>query len=229
MTETGDPEPRLLSDRWLLLLILIFAGATIWNSRALIFKPPEGYARFSDYGLTFLYPDDLNLWRVPINDDGSVIIDGSGTISEQSGNVGWNSGNIDFDRGDREGYYQETTVIWVTKDAEPEPTEILDLYYTMVEVTARVRGRTVEMVKGSTASLMHKGHQATYQYLNYTSLDPGETEPWPIYGIVGGFYCDRTERAIAIYYLDIFDFDPVYNADEILNSLRFYLGSIKCH
>jgi hypothetical protein len=227
MTETGDTEPRLLKDRWLILIILLIAGASIWNSRALIFKPPKGYARFSDYGLSFLYPDDLNLWRVPINNDGSVINDGSGTISEQSGNVGWNSGNIDFDRGDREGYYQEATVMWVTKDAEPE--EILDLFYTMVEVTARLRSRNVDMVKGSMASLTHRGHQATYQHLNYTSLESGETEPTTVYGMVGGFYCDKTERSIAIYYLDIFGFDTVYNEDEIHSSFRFYLDSIKCH
>jgi len=229
MTDSENTKSWYMKDRWLILIILIFVGVALWNSRTLIFRPPDGYAKFSDYGLSFLYPDDLNLWQVPINDDGSVDLDGSKIISEQSGNVGWNSGNVDFDRGDREGYYQESAVIWVTKETEPESEEILDLFYTMVEVTNRVRNRTVEMVKGSTASFTHKGHQATYQFFNSTKLNLGVTEPMTNYGIVGGFYCDRTERAVAIYYLDIFDTEPVYNMKEILNSFRLYIDSIECH
>jgi len=229
MTDTENAKSWYMKDRWLIFIILILVGVTLWNSRDLFFRPPEGYAKFSDYGLSFLYPDDLNLWQVPINDDGSVVLDGSMSVSERSGNVGWNSGNIDFDRGDREGYCQESTVMWVTKETEPGPEDILDLYYTMREVTNRVRGRTSEMVKGSTASFTHRGHQATYQFFNYTIPNPGATESTTIYGIVGGFYCDKTERAVAIYYLDIFDTEPVYNMEEILSSFQFNIGSIKCH
>jgi hypothetical protein len=93
MVEKSDAESWVLGDRWLIIIVLIIAGVTIWNSRSSLFPPPEGYARFSDYGMSFLYPEDLNLWQVAVDDDLNVVLDDSRQISEDWGCVGWNSGN----------------------------------------------------------------------------------------------------------------------------------------
>lgn len=195
MAEKRDVKSWVLGDRWLIIIVLIVAGVTIWNSRSSLFPPPEGYARFSGYGVSFLYSDDLNLWQVAINDDGSVVRDGSRNISEDWGDVGWNSGNVDFERPGREGYFQEFSVMWVAMDGPPEHDEALNLFYTMIVVNAQILNRELYMTRGPPGFLDHRGHQVKYEFFNYTQLESGESEPVIIYGVVGGFYCERSGRA----------------------------------
>jgi hypothetical protein len=229
MVEKNDTESWVLGDRWLIIIVLIIAGVTIWNSRSSLFPPPEGYARFSDYGMSFLYPEDLNLWQVAVDDDLNVVLDDSRQISEDWGCVGWNSGNVDFERPGREGYFQEFNVIWLAMNPPSEHEKVTDLFFTALEANFRVRNREYNMTRGSTGFLNLRDHNVKHEFFNYTYLGAGEDDPVIVYGIVGVFYCERSGRAVTLYYIDIFDFDPVYDEEMIFSTFKFYLDSIRCH
>jgi hypothetical protein len=141
---TGDATSIFDDNRFLIIGLIIVLSITVWNSRNSIYPPPKGYARFSDYGLSFLYPDDLNMWQVALNDDGSVVLDESRTVSENWGDIGWNSGNVDHERPGREGYFQEFSVMWLATNA-PELGYELNLYYTMQRVTNQIRNREINI------------------------------------------------------------------------------------
>jgi hypothetical protein len=57
----------------------------------------------------------------------------------------------------------------------------------------------------------------------------GETDIVTVYGIVGGFFCEKSGRAIELYYLDIFDHEPEYDEKTLFSSFKFYLKSLICH
>lgn len=49
-----------------------------------------------------------------------------------------------------------------------------------------------------------------------------------MYDVVGAFYCPQSGRAMELYYLDIYDFDPVYDKESLFDSFRLYLVSVRC-
>ncbi len=229
MISSDDSRSSILGDRWIIIAVLIITGITLWNSRSTLFPPPRGYARYSDYGVSILYPDDLNLWQVPVDDAFNVVIDGPWVMSEERGCVGWNSGNVDFERPGREGYFQEANVIWLAMDPPPEPDEVLNLFYTAFEANMQTRNREYNLTKGSMGFLDQRGHGAKYEYFNYSYFEVGEDNSIVVYGVIGAFYCEKTGRAFATYYVEIFDFDPVYDEETLLSTFKFYLDSLRCH
>lgn len=229
MTSSDDSRSRIIGDRWLIIVVFTVTGLILWNSKSSLFPPPRGYARYSDHGVSFLYPDDLNPWQVPVNDAFNVVTDGSWEISEERGCVGWNSGNVDQERPGREGYFQEANVIWLAMDPPSEPDEMLNLFYTAFETNMQTRSRKYNLTKGSTGFLDHRDHRVKYQFFNYTYLELGEDNPVFVYSVIGSFYCEETGRALTYYYMEIFDFDPVYDRESLFDTFKFYLDSIHCH
>ena len=225
---TKGSRSAIIGDRWLIFIALILVGITVWNSRYALMPTLKGYTRYTEHGITFLYPDDVNIWEVAIYDDGSDVQDGSRTISEDWGTVGWNSGNVDHERPGRKDYYQESSVIWLTTDP-PENNVKLTKFYTALGVSAERCDREDNMTKGETGTLTHRSHDVVYEYFNYTAKYSGRRDMTYRYGIVAGFYCHKTGRTIELYYMDLYDSDPVYDKETLFNTFKFYLNSIQCH
>ena len=228
MTENRSRTP-IIGDRWLIFIALTVVAITAWNSRYSLFPPPKGYARFSDYGISFLYPDNMNLWENPINDDGSEVRGSSRTASEDWGEIGWYSGNVDLERPGREGYFDQSEVLWVADGRPDDLEEVLNLFYTNAESAAERRGREIEVSVGSVGSLTVRGHEVVYQFYNYTHIVAGEHLQTIIWGVVGGWYCEDSGRMIALYYEEWYTVDPVYDGPRLFNKFKFYLESVRCH
>lgn len=228
MTENRTRAP-IIGDRWLIIIALTLVAITAWNSRYALIPVPEGFARYANHGISFLYPDDLDLWEVAIYDNGSVVLDGSRTISRDWGCVGWNSGNVDFKRPGREGYFQESSVIWLSTDPPKENGVKPHMFYTSMEVNSKRRDRECNITKGETGFITHRNHVVNYEYFNYSIRDYGAEHNVIVYGIVAGFYCPKTGRTIELYYLDIYDADPVYDQKALDDIFKFYLNSVHCH
>ena len=207
---------------------MLIIGITAWNIVFSRVPTPNGFSRYSDYGVSFVYPNDLNLWQVPIDDDGSVVQDGSRTVSENCGFVGWNSGNTEFERIGRDGYFQESGVLWLGNTASADAQE-LRLYYTMQETTNLVRNRECNITVGYSGYLTHRGHTVKYDFFNYTVRNTGEIDNVTVYGVVGGFYCDKSARFFELYYLDIYDFNPEYDEEALFDAFNFLFEYIRCH
>lgn len=208
--------------------MLLVIGITAWNIVFSQVPTPKGYSRYTDYGISFVYPSDLTPWQVAIYDDGSVVQDGSRTVSENWGFVGWNSGNTEFERPGREGYYQETGVFWLGNTVSVDGAS-LNMYYNMQEATNLIRNRECNLTVGYSGYLTHRGHTVMYDFFNYTVCDMGEINKVVVYGIVGGFYCDKSDKYIELYYLDIYDFDPEYEKEAIFDAFTFLIECLQCH
>ncbi|MBN2336078.1 hypothetical protein JXL21_11010 [Candidatus Bathyarchaeota archaeon] len=74
MTEKSD-KPWVLGDRWLIVVVLIITGLTLWNSRELLipssmnegekdegFQPvsSRGFETYAGYGFTFKHPQGMS-------------------------------------------------------------------------------------------------------------------------------------------------------------------------
>ena len=221
-----DFKSFLVKDPWLIIGIIVVVGFTAWN--ILSSQTPTGYNRYSDYGISLLHPRDLNPWHVAINDDGSVVQDGSRMPSEDWGFIGWNTGNTVFERPERDGYYQESGVLWLRDGASSDDVE-LSLYYTMQETTNLLRNRECNITAGYSGYFTHSDHRVKYDFFNYTVQDAGETDKVTVYGIVGGFYCDKSGRSFELYYLDIYDFDPEYDEEALFDAFNFLFKYFRCH
>ena len=228
MTEKSAKAP-IIGDRWLIIIALTLMAITAWNSRYSLIPAPTGYARYAKHGISFLYPDDLNLWEVAINDDGTNVQGGSRTVSYDWGCAGWNSGNTDVERPGREGYFQESSLLWLSMDPPTGDGATPHMFYAAVEANAVVRNREQNMTIGETGIIDHRGHTVTYEYHNCSIRDFGAEKSHLVYGIVSCFYCPQSGRILEIYYLDIYDFDPVYDKESLFDSFKFYLDSIHCH
>lgn len=229
ISDPRDSKTWVPSDLWLIIMVMIIAGVSAWNSRHILFPPPRGYTRFASYGLSFLYPEDMHLWQVPINDGGSETRDGTRIVSENWGDAGWYSGNVDTETQEDGNYFQQSGVLWVAKGQPENLQETLNLFYTKAGSVAERRNREIRIVTGYTRTLRVCGHKAVYQYFNYTQIEAGETLPTVIWGIVGGWYCDNSGRMITLYYEEWYTEDPIYDKNSLYNSFEFYLDSVRCH
>jgi hypothetical protein len=217
------------NDLTIIALIILIASITAWNSRYSLIPAPTGYARFTKHGISFLYPDYLDPWEVAINDDGTTTQGGSRMISFDWGCAGWNSGNTDVERPEREGYFRESSLLWLSTDPQTGDGATPHMFYAAMEANAVVRNREQNMTLGETGVTTHRGHDVRYQYHNYSIRDYGAEHSHVVYGIVGAFYCPQSGRTMELYYLDIYDFDPVYDRESLFDSFRFYLDSVRCH
>ena len=211
-------------DVIIIALIIVIISLTAWNSRYELIPTPSGYNWYNQHGMVFLYPKDLILWEVVVHEDGSF--DSSMPVSEDIGTVGWNSGNTNIPQPETT-HWIESSVIWIRKEA----TEDLDLhlFYNQLYANAERNQREINLTKGEIEPFVHRKHQGRIQFFNYTTQTIGTDEWAQIYGVVAGFYCDETKRMIEIYYIDIYDENPVYDKESLLNEFNFILESLNCH
>lgn len=214
------------NDLAIIILVILITAITAYNSRYTLLPTPPGHTRYNKHGIATIYPADLYPWEIAIHQDGKVVLDGSIPISEDTGNMGWNSGNTRETQSDTNHYWESST-IWLK--TEPPETPNLDLYYTSLYDTNERRHREMNLTKGTTESYTHRNHQVTIQYFNYTVQNTGATNHVQIYGIIGGYYCTKTGRTILLYYLDIYQTDPIYDHESLYENFRFYIDHIHSH
>ena len=215
------------NDVVIITLVLIISSITAWNSRYSLIPPPDGYTWYTDHGITILLPDDLYIWEIPVDTDGTVILDGSKSISEETGDVGWNERNSNNPRPRPTGNWHESSVIWL-KTTPPEDTGP-HLYYNQLQSYATRNHMELNITKGEIDTFTHRNHQGKLQYCNYTlhAIDTGEI--LQNYGIVACYYCEETQRTIELFYIDIYNTDPEYDRETLYDGFKFILDSLHCH
>lgn len=227
MTEKTGAGSSVLNDRWLIIIALTLVVITAWNSRYMLIPTPDWYSWYADHGIVILQPDDLYIWELAVREDGSVVLDGSVSISEESGIVGWNGRNTNNPRPPPTANWQASSVIWL-KTEPPEDFE-LHLFYNQLYTNAIRNHREINITKGEINTFTHMNHQGQIQYCNYTIQTIGTTEKTQNFGIVAGYYCEKTGRTIELYYIDIYDTDPEYDRETLYNDFKFILDSLSCH
>lgn len=227
MTEKTGAGSSVLNDRWLILIALTIVLITAWNSRYVLIPTPDGYTWYSKHEIVILLPDNQYIWELAVDKDGSVIIDGSKSISEEAGIVGWNERNSNNPRPLPSGNWQESSVIWLKTEPpeDPEP----HLYYNQLNTYAIRNHMELNITKGEINTFTHRNHQGKLQYCNYTlhTIDTGEILKH--YGIVACYYCEKTQRTIELFYIDIYETNPEYNSETLYNGFKFILDSLHCH
>jgi hypothetical protein len=215
------------NDLTIISLIIIIASITAWNSRYALIPTPEGYSWYSKHDIAILLPDDLYIWELPVNTDGNIILDGSTSISEETGIVGWNERNSNNPRPRPTGNWQESSVIWLKTDPPEDPKP--HLFYNQLYTYAIRNQMELNLIKGETHTFTHRNHQGKLQYCNYTLQATDTGERLQNYGIVTCYYCEKTQRTIELFYIDIYNSDPIYNQEQLYNGLKFILDSLHCH
>jgi hypothetical protein len=219
MAETDDPGPWHRKDTWLILIILLIAGVTLWNSKATLF--PDKFVQmieYSNFGFTFRHPQDADLWDVGL--DGENVFDYKGTIrpSEDGGMVGYGW----------EG--QEAAVTWSAVEQAPTPEEILETHYTSVIVNGERRDREITITKGELETGKTNGHSTALQFHSVEIMMPGSSEPLYGEGYVDGWYCQNTGRFYTVY---VYRWNPGQPPDQTeaqaLTRLNTFLKTLRCH
>jgi len=219
MTEKGDPEPRLLRDRWLVLIILILAGVTIWNSRTVLW--PDRFVAttpYSNFGFTFRHPQDADLWEIGLDEED--VFDYTGRIppTEEGGMVGYS----------RES--QEAAVTWTAKEEAPTLEEMLEIHYNSVVVNGERRGREVTITKGELETGETNGHATGLQLHTLELIMPDSSDPVYGEGYVAGWYCRDTGRVFLVYtYRWNTGSPPDQTEAQALNRINSFLNTMRCH
>jgi len=219
MTDTGNAKPWYKKDIWLALIILVFAGTTIWNSKAALW--PDRFvdmAPYSDYGFTFRHPRDADLWEIGLDDED--VFDYSGRIppTEEGGMVGYS----------REG--QETALTWTAKEQAPSPEEMLEIHYNSVVVNGEKRGREVTITKGELETGETNGHATGLQLHTVELIMPDSSEPLYGEGYVAGWYCRDTGRVCLVYsYRWNTGNPPDQTEAQALSRINSFLNTLRCH
>jgi len=219
MVETGNPKPWYAKDRWLLLIILLLAGATLWNSRAALF--PDRFVvmtPYSNFGFTFRHPQDADLWEIGL--DAEDVFDYTGRISpsEEGGMVGYSGEN------------QEAAVTWTARDQAPGLEEMLEIHYNSVVVNGEKRGREVTITKGELETGETNGHATGLQFHSVELIMPGSSDPLYGEGYVAGWYCRDTGRVFLVYtYRWNTGSPPDQTEAQALNRINSFLKTLRCH
>jgi hypothetical protein len=219
MAESGDPKAWYKKDIWLILIILLFAGVTLWNSRAILF--PDRFVETTEYSrfeVRFRHPVEADLWEVGL--DSENIFDYTGAISpsDERGMVGYAS----------EG--QETAVTWAAVEQAPALEEVLETHYRSVTLNAERRDRGITIIKGELLAGEVNGHAMSLQFHEVELTMPGSSEPLYGEGYVGGWYCQNTGR---FYILYVYRWNPGQPPDQTeaqaLTRFNAFLKTLRCH
>jgi hypothetical protein len=219
MAETDYPVPWYKKDIWLILILLLFAGVTLWNSRATLF--PDNFVQMIDYSnfeFRFRHPQDADLWEVGL--DAENVFDHTGTIrpSEDRGMVGYGWEGL------------EVAVTWSAVAQASTPDEILETHYTSVIVNGERRGREVMITKGELGTGETNEHSTALQFHLVEIMMPGSSEPLYGEGYVNGWYCQNTGRLYIVY---VYQWNPGQPPEqtevEALARLNSFLKTLRCH
>ncbi len=219
MTESGDLKAWYRKDIWLVLIILVFSGVTLWNSRAILF--PDRFVvttEYSRFGFRFRHPLDADLWEVGL--DSENIFDYTGAIppGEDGGMVGYASES------------QETAVTWAAMEQAPVLEEVLETHYQSVTLNAERRDREVTITKGAPEAGEVNGHTISLQFHEVELMMPGSSEPLYGEGYVGGWYCQSTGRFYILYVYRWNSGQPPDQTEaQALTRFNAFLKTMRCH
>jgi len=164
---------------------------------------------FSGYGFSFEYPKDYLVWQ-----DG---------LLEDDANE--NSGIVQV--APQEGGFPLFAVTWVnTWQWGLEGG--LEAGFAGIEswegIESVQKGELVETTKSGQHMLYDEGHRLVYQYYTATTNTQGEI----VYGMVGAFYCDNSQRAFGFVTMQSAT-TAVSSQEAFDNFKKDYLDYFDCH
>jgi hypothetical protein len=199
---------RIISGTVLLLCVLLTtalgcAGETQTSNH----KPnPTEVRPFSTYGFSFEYPKEFTIWQ-------------DGLLDEEADE---NSGIVQI--APAEGELPLFAVTWVST-WQWGLEGALEAGFAGIEnwegIVSIDKGEVVETTLATRGMLYEMRHRMLYQ--EYTANTESEDEK--VYGVVGGFYCDVTQRAFGLVSMNS---GPI-SSQEVLDSFEAYLDSFVCH
>jgi len=156
---------------------------------------PTEFRKFSKYGFSFEYPKDFNV-RV------------GGALEKEAND---NSGAVQVVAKNEE--IKGFQVSWLkTPDINLEVAHEVVRSVLADVVGSFEWGKPVETTKA--------GHKMVYQYYSTT-----DTEGNKCYGIVGAFYCDKSQKCFTPMTLN----NTISDKQDILDDFKNYLDSFVCH
>lgn len=163
---------------------------------------------FSKYGFSFEYPKDFLVWRDGLLED----------------NANENSGIVQV-APEEEGF-PLFAVSWV-KAWQWGLEGGLEAGFAGIEnwegIESVQKGEFVETTKSGLRMLYEEGHRMLYQFYAATTKTQGEI----VYGIVGAFYCDNTQRAFGLVTMQKTTIGV--STQEALDNFKDYLDYFACH
>lgn len=163
---------------------------------------------FSAHGFSFEYPEDSLVWEDGLLDEGA---------NENSGIV---------QVVPQEGGFPLFAVGWV-KTWQWGLEGGLEAGFAGIEnwegIESVKKGEFVETTKSGQRLLYEAGHRMLYQYYTATT----ETEDETVYGIVGAFYCDDTQRTFGVVTMQ--STTAAVSSQEALDNFKNYLEYFNCH
>ena len=168
----------------------------------------EELGTFSNFGFSFEYPQDHSIYL-----EGLL-----GDVADE------NSGIVQV--GPKEGGLPLFAVSWVNTWRWGLEGG-LDAGFHGIESWEGIehieKGEIVETAKLGRQSLYQIGHRMLYQY--YTANN--NTQGMKVHGIVGVFYCDKTQRAFSLVTMNTAT--PSSSSQIALDELKIYLDTFVCH
>jgi len=163
---------------------------------------------FSKYGFSFEYPNDLLVW------EGGLLED----------NANENSGMVQV--APEEDGFPLFAVSWV-KTWHWGLEGGLEAGFAGIDnfegIESVYKGGLVETVELGNRMLYQEGHRMLYQYYTATTKTQGEI----VYGIVGAFYCDDTQRAFGLVTMQTTT--TTASSQEALDNFKAYMDYFACH
>lgn len=179
---------------WLVIFATLMSGCM--ESEKHIEKPKLTLTNtFSGYNLSFKYPSDMNITEL-------------GLLKEKPTNE---SGLI-LGEINKEDLYHYLGISWIK-------TVHFDVGGAIAGSLASMEDQGVEVSKKEKGELTHMGHEITYQiYECYAKAAKG---PDHLYGVIGVWYCNQTERGFVI--------NLMYDGQDVLPLFKEYLDHFVCH
>ncbi len=163
---------------------------------------------FSEYDFSLKYPKSLSVWQ-------------EGLLSDEANE---NSGIVQV--APEEGEFPLFAVSWVKTwqwGLEGGLEAGFEGIQTWKGIENVEKGELVETTKVGRPILYEVGHPMLYQYYTSTTENEGES----VYGIVGAFYCNKTQRIFAIVTMN--NNATIDSKQEALDNFENYLDSFVCH
>jgi len=195
---------NLKSISLVLITVSAFTGGNLWLNKD---APPLGYERYSEYGFSIEYREDMIV---------STQDFGGRAITNKSGGL---QGTLESESLEQFG------VFWITPDMLPShmhgrnPKTALDFLFGIAALSG-----TQLTDRGELKTSKKDGHEILYQYFNIT--ESGIT----IQGIIGAWYCDEDDRIFMLYLVHVPDLNqPDVLSQDLVQKWQWYLDSLVCH
>ncbi|UCC59798.1 MAG: hypothetical protein JSV02_08650 [Dehalococcoidia bacterium] len=190
------------------LTSLIGCGSGGESTTAAMEASETGSRTFSDFNLSFQYPNNYLIWQDGLLDDDPGESSALVQVSPEHENLPlfaiswvrtWQYGLEGGLEAGFEGVENWEGIASISKDV------------------------VIKTTKSGHRMLYQKGHRMLYQYFTATTEAPNEI----IYGIVGAFYCPETQRAFSLVTMRSAP-DGDYKQSAVAE-FESYIDSVTCH